>query len=87
MNDLLNDISTRSKSILNRMDEIDVIIKNIKKNLYYLVSKYRGDIHNMTNLDRSKYNEYHTQLNALHNECIKLLEKNNEDFSYINGEK
>ena len=30
MNDLLNDISTRSKSILNRMDEIDVIIKNIK---------------------------------------------------------
>lgn len=78
------DIITGSETILSRVEQIEVSIKNVTYGLERLVSQYDGDIHSMSDLDIAQYNEFQTQLDNLRNECIELLGKNDVDSCYLN---
>lgn len=83
MNSLHCDITTSSESILSRVEQIEVSIKNATYGLERLVSQYDGDIHSMSDLDITQYNEFQTQLDNLRKECVELLGKNYVDSCYL----
>jgi hypothetical protein len=84
MDKLHCDTITSSESILSRVEQIEVSIKNVAYGLERLVSQYDGDIHSMSDLDIAQYNEFQTQLDNLRNECVELLAKNDVDSCYLN---
>lgn len=81
------DIIASSESILRRVNQIDISIKNIKDRLEQLIAKYDGNIHKMSDMDISQYNEYHAHLDYLLNECVELLNKDAVDKFYLDVNK